>query len=307
MNVLDDLKERILLCDGAMGTMLRQHVPSFVSSLDICNVHEEYAQQVLRVHQAYKEAGADILQTNTYAANWTKLRHEGYGDRVAEVNQAGVNLARQVNGCYVAGSVDPLEFDPYDENFSVGQQRSFFKEQMDALVEAEVDLLILETFTDFTQSQIAVQQAKSYDVPVVFQISGVANGLAGGIDVRQFALEIEKLGADVIGVNCRGPYDLITATELLAAVIPSPLSVQPNAGTPRIEQGQLQTIYSVNPERFEEYMERVLALGVNGQPVSAILSACSLICWKHGQLGFGGSWPSPEIIPGWRIRKRPKL
>ena len=263
MTFLEDLQQNVLLCDGAMGTILRQHVPPFVSSIDICNVDPEYSQFVMKVHEAYLEAGATVLQTNTFGANWTKLRHQGHEDQVTEINRAGVALARQAGSKYVAGSVGPLEFDPYEENFSVGQQKSFLKEQMDALVEAGVDLLMLETFTEFNQAQIAVQQAKSYGIPVVLQIGGVANGLVDGIDVRQFALEGEKLGADVIGINCRGPYDLITAVEMLVSVIQSPLSVQPNAGTPRIQQGQLQINYSVDAERFEEYMVRVLDMGVS--------------------------------------------
>ena len=263
---LSDLKDRILVCDGAMGTQLRPRVPPYVQCLDACNVDPDYLHIVQNIHREYRRAGADILQTNTYGANATKLKIYGFDERVAEINRAGVQLALEVAGdaLYVAGSVGPLEIDPLQEKLSTKAIRRIFKEQMDALAEGGVELLLLETFTELAQTEIATEQALTYGLPVVVQMSGISGGkLGGGIDVRVFARELEKLGAHVIGMNCRGPHDLLDAMERLAPVVKAPISVQPNAGNPQIEQGKVGLAYSVNADVFDEYVQKLIKLGAN--------------------------------------------
>ncbi|MCZ6678294.1 MAG: bifunctional homocysteine S-methyltransferase/methylenetetrahydrofolate reductase [Candidatus Poribacteria bacterium] len=263
---LTDLKDRILVCDGAIGTQLRRRVPPYVQCLNACNTDADYHHIVRNIHREYRNAGADILQTNTFGANATKLKSYGFEERVGEINSAGAQLAREVAGTdrYVAGSVGPLEMDPLQETLSAKAIRRMFKTQMDALADGGVDLLALETFTDLEQTEIATKQALTYGLPVMVQISGVSGGkLSGGIDVRVFAQEIEKLGAHVIGLNCRGPHDLLEAVERLAPVLKAPISVQPNAGNPQIEQGRLEFTYSVNADVFDEYVQKLIKLGTN--------------------------------------------
>ncbi len=263
---LEDLKNRILVCDGAMGTQLRRRIPPYVQCLDACNIQPDYLHIVQNIHREYSNAGADIIETNTYRANATKLKVYGFEEQVSEINLAGAKLAREVAGdeLYVGGSVGPLEVDAFADKLATRTIRRMFKEQMDALVDGGVNLLILETFADLPQAEIATKQALTYELPVMVQIGNISRGTVGtGVDVRVFAQEIEKLGAHVIGMNCRGPHDLVEAMELLAPVIKVPISVQPNAGTPRIEQGKLEETFSVDIDVLDEYMQKLIDLGGN--------------------------------------------
>ena len=262
---LETLARQILICDGAIGTELRKRIPAHLQYLDACNIDDAYAPIVEAIHRAYRDAGADIIQTNTYRANREALAHHGLAEQVAAINRAGVQLARAVAGetCYVAGSVGPLPFHAQPQP-TIKTIRRLFREQMDALVDAGADLLLLETFVSPKQAEIATKQALTYDVPVIAEISGISGGTVGaGVDVRVFAQELEQLGAHAVGINCRGPHDLVEAMELLAPVIQVPLVVQPNAGNPRVEQGEIALSYTVDAEIFSDYVRKLVELGAN--------------------------------------------
>ncbi|MDE0466068.1 MAG: bifunctional homocysteine S-methyltransferase/methylenetetrahydrofolate reductase [Candidatus Poribacteria bacterium] len=266
-NFMEALAHRVLVCDGAIGTELRKRIPSHLQCVDACNISTEHAEKVVAVHRAYIDAGADVIQTNTYQANREALAIHGLADQVEEINSAGVLLAREAaqDTCYVAGSVGQISFQTLDTpGPSTKTIRRLFKEQMDALVEGGVDLLVLETFVSPKQAEIATKQALSYDVPVIVEISGVSGGTVGaGLDVRVFAQELEQLGAHAVGINCRGPHDLVEAMELLAPVIKAPIVVQPNAGNPRVEQGEIALSYTVEAEVFRDYVGKLVELGAN--------------------------------------------
>ena len=261
------LARRILVCDGAIGTELRNHVPSYLHCVDACNISEEHAENVSAIHRAYVHAGADVIQTNTYQANREALAVHGLADKVKEINRAGVSLARAAakETCYVAGSVGQIPFDAVDTPVPATRAiRGLFEEQMDALVDERVDLLILETFVSPRQAEIATKQALTYGIPVVVEISGVSGGTIGaGLDVRVLAQELEQLGAHAVGINCRGPHDLVEAMELLAPVIKAPIAVQPNAGNPRVEQGEIALSYTVEADVFGDYVGKLVELGAN--------------------------------------------
>ena len=266
-NFLEALARRVLVCDGAIGTELRKRIPSHLQCVDACNISTEHAEKVVAVHRAYIDAGADVIQTNTYQANREALAIHGLANQVEEINSAGVLLAREAaqDTCYVAGSVGQISFQTLDTpSPSTKTIRRLFTEQMDALVEGGVDLLVLETFVSPKQAEIATKQALSYDVPVIVEISGVSGGTVGaGLDVRVFAQELEQLGAHAVGINCRGPHDLVEAMELLAPVIKAPIVVQPNAGNPRVEQGEIALSYTVEAEVFRDYVGKLVELGAN--------------------------------------------
>lgn len=270
-NLLDALSNQVLVCDGAIGTELRKRINAFITCVDACNIIEEYADEVVKIHTAYVDAGADVIQTNTYQANREALATHGFGDQVDEINRTGVRLARSAAGDqrFIAGSVGQISFNPNDDTDvdvepSTKRIRQLFKEQMDTLVDEGVDLLLLETFVSQRQAEIATKQALSYDVPVIVEISGISGGTVGsGLDVRVFAQELEQLGAHIIGINCRGPHDLVQAMELLAPVISVPLVVQPNAGNPRVEQGEITVSYTVDSDVFTDYVQKLILLGAN--------------------------------------------
>ena len=270
-NFLDALSNRVLVCDGAIGTELRKRINAYLPCVDACNIIEEYADEVVKIHTAYVNAGTDVIQTNTYQANREALSIHGFGDKVNEINRVGVRLARSAAGNqqFVAGSVGEISFNidnttDADIEPSTKRIRTLFQEQMDALVDEGVDLLILETFISQKQAEIATKQALTYDVPVIVEISGISGGTVGsGLDVRVFAQELEQLGAHVVGINCRGPHDLVQAMELLAPVINVPLVVQPNAGNPRVEQGEITVSYTVDSDVFADYVQKLIKLGAN--------------------------------------------
>lgn len=270
-NFLESLKHRVLVCDGAIGTELRKWIPANLPCVDACNISDEHVEKVVGVHRAYTDAGADVIQTNTYQANREALAIHGLVDQVEEINRAGVRLAHSAAGetCYIAGSVGQIPFqtqDPTEINTDPPTKtiRLIFQEQMDALVDEGVDLLLLETFVSSKQAEIATKQALTYKIPVIVEISGISGGTVGtGLDVRIFAQELEQLGAHAIGINCRGPHDLVQAMELLAPVIRVPLVVQPNAGNPRVEQGEIAVSYTVGADVFTDYVHKLINLGAN--------------------------------------------
>ena len=268
---MEALAHQILVCDGAIGTELRKRIPSYLQCVDACNISTEHAEKVAAVHRAYVDAGADVIQTNTYQANREALAVHGLAEQVEEINRTGVSLARAAaqETCYVAGSVGQIPFQTIvgarsPRPYSTKTIRRLFKEQMDALVDEGVNLLVLETFVSPKQAEIATKQALTYGVPVIVEISGVSGGTVGsGLDVRVFAQALEQLGAHAVGINCRGPHDLVEAMELLAPVIKAPIVVQPNAGNPRVEQGEIAVSYTVEAEVFSDYVGKLVELGAN--------------------------------------------
>ena len=268
---LNALTDRVLVCDGAIGTELRKRIPSYLPCVDACNIDVDYVDEVIKVHSEYVDVGADVIQTNTYQANRESLAVHGYSEQVETINRAAVRLARSTvdDRHFIAGSVGQITFNvdnAADSDIipSTKKLRSLFKEQMDVLVDEGVDLLILETFVSPKQAEIATKQALGYDVPVVVEISGISGGTVGsGLDVRVFAQELEQLGAHAVGINCRGPHDLVQAMELLAPVISVPLVVQPNAGNPRVEQGEIAVSYTVEADVFTDYVHKLIGLGAN--------------------------------------------
>jgi homocysteine S-methyltransferase len=270
-NFMEALAHQILVCDGAIGTELRKRIPSYLQCVDACNISTEHAEKVASIHRTYVDAGADVIQTNTYQANREALAVHGLAEQVEEINRTGVSLARAAaqETCYVAGSVGQIPFQTIvgarsPRPYSTKTIRRLFKEQMDALVHEGVDLLVLETFVSPKQAEIATKQALTYGIPVVVEISGVSGGTVGsGLDVRVFAQALEQLGAHAVGINCRGPHDLVEAMELLAPVIKAPIVVQPNAGNPRVEQGEIAVSYTVEAEVFSDYVGKLVELGAN--------------------------------------------
>jgi homocysteine S-methyltransferase len=254
------LEQRVLVCDGAMGTMLYSRGVFINKSFDAMNLTQ--ADLVESVHDEYVRAGADILETNTFGANRIKLGSFGLADKLRDINAAGVVLARKAarSQAYVAGSIGPLgiRIEPWGKT-GVDEAREFFREQAQALAEAGVDLFILETFRDLNEISAAIDAVRLVsDLPIVAQMTTEEDGnTLDGTPPERFAPELEKRGATIIGVNCAvGPAPMLETIERMEAVTRLRLSAQPNAGKPRDVEGR--NIYLCSPEYMASYARRFI-------------------------------------------------
>jgi methionine synthase I (cobalamin-dependent)/5,10-methylenetetrahydrofolate reductase len=253
-----------VLCDGAMGTMLYSKGIFINRCYDELNLSQP--ELVASVHQEYVKAGAEILETNTFGANSFRLARHGCQARVVEINRVGVELARSAagNDVMVAGSVGPLgvRIEPLGKT-GLDEARAVFSQQIEALAEAGIDLLILETFgyvAELHQAILAARDAAP-GIAVVAQITIDDEGNAlDGSTPESYAKRIEGYGPEVLGCNCSvGPVAMLDAIERMRQVTSLPLSAQPNAGMPRNVEGR--NIYLCSPEYMAEYTRRLIAAG----------------------------------------------
>lgn len=268
MNVRKPFREllktdKIIVCDGAMGTLLYARgvpVGHNLSDLNISN-----PRLVQRIHQEYVLAGASVVETNTFDANYFKLTAHGAEDKLYETNLKACKIARETvgNDIYVAGSVGPLGkmLEPVGK-VSETEAKKVFSMQMSALKDGGIDLLILETILDLKEMKIALTAAKEiFDVPVICQFTFTEGGVTPAGDSPEACVEeIEKLGGDAIGANCGvGPESTLIVIKRLANVSNIPISVQPNAGFPMYESGRM--VYFATPAYFAEQAKRFVKLG----------------------------------------------
>jgi methionine synthase / methylenetetrahydrofolate reductase(NADPH) len=256
--------DRVVLFDGAMGTMLYARGVYINQCYDELNLRSP--DLVRDVHTEYVQAGAEVLETNTFGANRLKLEQYALADRVREINRAGVELARAAGGdkCLVAGAVGPLgvRLEPLGPT-SLDEARSIFREQMEALVEGGADLFLLETFGDLHEIEQAILAARDVDPgkPIVAQMTiGVDCHTPYGATVEDVARALDAAGADVIGLNCSvGPQAILDAIEKMAQVTRRKLSAQPNAGMPRDIGGR--SMYMASPEYMASYARHLIHAG----------------------------------------------
>ena len=261
---LEALASRVLVCDGAMGTMLYAKGIFLNRSFDELNLTQP--DFVAEVHQAYVRAGADVIETNTFGANRVKLTPFGLGDRVKAINAQGARIARLAarDQVFVAGSIGPLgiRIEPWGKT-GVDEAEAYFREQVEGLLEGGVDLFVLETFHDVNEIAAAIRAVRSLsDLPVVAQVTTEEDGnTLDGAPPERFVPQLEALGATLIGVNCSvGPAGMLETVERMARVAHVPLSAQPNAGRPREIEGR--NIYLSSPEYMASYARRFVANGV---------------------------------------------
>src|SRR5436309_10624227 len=257
---LDALEERVLVCDGAMGTMLYAKGIFINKSFDALNVTRP--DLVAEVHQEYVRAGADIVETNTFGANRLKLGSFGVADQLAAINAEGARIARRAAGdrAYVAGSIGPLgiRIEPWGKT-GVDEAQAYFREQAAALADGGVDLFVLETFRDLNEIGAAIAAVRSVsDLPIVAQMTTEEDGnTLDGTPPEKFVPELERRGATLIGVNCSvGPAPMLETIERMAAVTRLRLAAQPNAGKPRDVEGR--NIYLCSPEYMASYARRFI-------------------------------------------------
>ena len=247
---LDTLQERVLVCDGAMGTMLYGKGVFINRCFDELNISSP--EMVKEVHSEYIAAGADIIETNTFGANRHKLMMHGLGAQLEEINRQGARIAKGAAGddAFVAGAIGPLDIriEPWGKT-SIDDARAAFAEQARALREGGVDLFILETFSDLNEVHAAIRGVRdASDLPIVAQMTIEEDGNSlEGTPPEVFGRRLDEWGADVVGLNCSvGPQAMLDGLERLALITTRKLSVLPNAGRPRNVEGR--NLYLCSPE-----------------------------------------------------------
>jgi methionine synthase I (cobalamin-dependent)/5,10-methylenetetrahydrofolate reductase len=260
------LKDSILVADGAMGSMLHDAVGA-VRCFDELNTLEPEA--VFRVHQAYIEAGAQLIETNTFGANRFKLAPLGLGDEVQRLNSRGVKIAREARESaprevLIAGSIGPLGIGVQARHPEPQQILSVFREQALALEERGVDLYVLETFSYIEELLLAIEAIRSFSgLPIIAQLTYAEEGTTYG-DVRPLlaASLLKDKNVQAIGANCTlGPQSLLPILQELANAGAVPVSGMPNAGFPKREGDRIVYPKS-SPAYFAEFAREAAALGV---------------------------------------------
>jgi len=262
----EKLKSKIMVADGAMGTMLYSKGIFINRCFDELNLSSP--QLVKGIHQEYARAGAEILETNTFGSNRVRLGAFGLVEKLRAINEAGVRLAREAAGehAFVAGAMGPLgtTIEPLGP-MSFAEVRSVFREQADALIGAGIDLMVLETFFDLNELREAVyaaREAAGPDMVIVAQLTVEDDGsLRGGTSTETFTRTMDEWPVDVIGVNCSaGPKVALETIEKMAGFTSKLLSAMPNAGLPATVEGR--NIYLCSPEYMAQYARRFLQAGV---------------------------------------------
>jgi homocysteine S-methyltransferase len=263
----DQLAQRVIVADGAMGTMLYARGVFINRCFDELNLAQP--EMVRQIHREYVKAGAEILETNTFGANRTRLAAFGMAEKLAAINQAGVRIAREAAGgqnIYIAGAIGPLglRIEPLGPT-SFAEARDIFREQAAALIEGGADLLILETFGnlgELREAVLAAHDAGGGAIPIVAQVTIDDFGhLPGGTDPESFTREMDSWPVDAIGLNCSvGPKATLETIELMMQYSSKPMSAMPNAGLPTRVEGR--NIYLCSPEYMAQYARRLLWAGV---------------------------------------------
>ena len=268
----DIFTNRPILADGAMGTVLYARGVFINRCYDELNLTDPGL--ILSIHEEYLQAGSEIIETNTFGANRFRLARHGLAGSVAQINAAGVKLARQAvdhlkekqaGEAWVAGSVGPLgvRLEPLGKT-GLDEARAAFAEQIDALAEAGADLIIIETMSALNEAREALAAAREVapDLPVLVMVTVDDEGnCLDGASPAQAASLLTEWGAGAIGVNCStGPATALTAIEAMRAATALPLAAMPNAGLPRAVEGR--NIYLCSPEYMAEFARKAIVAGV---------------------------------------------
>ncbi len=263
-----------------MGTMLYARGVPFHRCYEELNL--SMPPLVKEIHQGYVQAGAEIVETNTFGANAFRLAAHGLAEKLRDINHAGVRLARECAGeeLWVGGAVGPLgaRVEPLGPA-SFQEARAAFRQQVTALAEAGADLIVLETFGDPNEIREAILAAReACELPILAQMTVEENGNAlGGASPEVFARRLDEWGADAIGINCSvGPEVALEVLERMSKVTGKPLSVQPNAGKPVNIEGRY--VYPCAPEDLARYARRYIQAGAK------IIGGCCGTTPEHIQM-----------------------
>ncbi|WP_160722295.1 bifunctional homocysteine S-methyltransferase/methylenetetrahydrofolate reductase [Bacillus sp. USDA818B3_A] len=260
MNLLEKLQNQILIADGAMGTLL------YSFGLDSCSeeLNISQAEQIQNIHRAYIDAGADVIQTHTYAANYLKLQRYGLEDSVKEINSAAVRNAKKAaqSNAYVLGTIGGNR-GIKTSSITIEELKRSFREQLYCLLMEGVDGLLFETFYDLEELETVLTIArKETKLPIITQVSLSEPGfLHDRTPVNDALKRLEGLGADVVGLNCRlGPHHMLLALEQVEIPKHSFLSAYPNASLPTYTDGKFH--YEGDADYFQKSAQNFRNEGV---------------------------------------------
>ncbi|HLI27694.1 MAG TPA: bifunctional homocysteine S-methyltransferase/methylenetetrahydrofolate reductase [Chloroflexota bacterium] len=264
-DLLQRMRARVLVADGAMGTLLHASGVPLDRALPELNLTRP--DLVRAIHAAYLAAGVELLQTNTFGASRPRLARQGCAASVAAVVQAGVRLAHEAReaagaDALVAGSIGPVAPSSLRDRLAEGELRAVVREQVEALLAAGVDLLLFETFGDLRELVEAVRVAQELTpLPIVAQMTFLDDGRTlAGDEPAIVAATLEDLGVAVIGANCTlGPQGLLEILRQLGRHTSLPLAAQPNAGLPALVAGRFE--YGADEAYFARYARRFVELG----------------------------------------------
>ncbi len=297
------LKDKVLISDGAMGTMLiKKGLPRGILPEEFNLSHPE---RVSAVHKSYLSAGANLITTNTFGANRITLSRHNLGDKVESINVKGCEIARSVvqNKAYISGSIGPtgLFVEPLGE-LSFDDACNVFAQQAKNLEKGGADLILIETMVDIQELRAAVIGARdATNLPIIACMSFSAQGgsasggeenlrSATGTDPKTFVAVMEPLGIDVIGSNCGcGLQTMLKVANILCEETSLPILIQPNAGVPRIKQGK--TVFEATQDEMANYALSFVHMGVN------IVGSCCGSTPEHTKA-------IKERIKGKKVKKR---
>ncbi len=264
---VEEIKENVIVADGAMGTMLYARGMFINRCYDELNLTD--AETIQSIHAEYIQAGAGLVETNTFGANPIKLQAHGLAERTEEINLRGAELAREAagnRGVWVGGSVGPLgkPLSPIGK-ISVSEAMEYYRVQVKGLVDGGVDLIVVETISDLHEMGAAIQAVrKECDLPIIAMATFPAEGrtLMGYTPVEVMT-SMTRMGVDVVGANCsEGPHDMLRTIERLRlANQDKPIAAMPNAGNPRFHDDRV--LYLSSPEYMAEYARRFIEAGAH--------------------------------------------
>jgi len=269
MNILDEIKTRVLLCDGAWGTLLQQKGLQPGECPELWNLTRR--DDVLDIARSYIEAGADIIETNSFGGSRIKLSQYGLDDKASLINETAATISREAAGPdrHVAGSIGPTGKILMTGDVTADELYEAFSEQAIALEKGGADIIIIETMSDAEEAAIAVKAAKENTRCTVIATMTFNPAPDGtyytimGVTPADMIRILREAGADIIGSNCGNGTEVLTgvARAIREADREVPLIIQPNAGVPQLIDGK--TIFPESPEIMSSFVPELVNLGVN--------------------------------------------
>ena len=266
INIVDKMKETPLIFDGAMGTVIYEKGVFINTCYDELNLTNP--KLIKSIHQEYVDSGCDVILTNTFGANCFKLEKFGLAGKVYEINRKGAEIAREVAGdnIYVLGSIgSALASGASLTVENTGMLKESYEKQIKALSDGGVDGIILETFSNFDEIEIASEIVKKYNLPLIVSIAcKKEKETLSGLDIKTAIRKLDKNPyIDAVGLNCIiGPHAMLSVLEDVINLTDKPFVVEPNAGHPQNVDGRM--IYMSTPEYFATYAQNYIRLGASG-------------------------------------------